>query len=91
MTRGQRALLVVIASIALGAVYVIYLNSVDFPPAGARLLPFLWLATAIAGWVLSMRAVRTDAYRPLAFISLARNVPNTAFAGMFAFAALMGD
>ena len=80
-----------IVSIALGIAYVVYLNSVDFPPAVARLLPFLWLATAVVGWVLSMRAVRTEAYHPLAFISLALNVPNTAFGGMFAFAALMGD
>ena len=91
MTAGARALLLVIASAALGAAYYAYVSSVDFPPALARVVPLLWLATAVAGWFIGVRAIRVGAGKAAAIAGLALNVPNTAFAVLFGLAALMGD
>lgn len=91
MTQGGRALLVVIASAAVGVAYFAYLNAVDFPPTVARLVPLLWLATAVGGWILGARGMREAAGKAAAIASLVLNVPNTVFAALFAIGALLGD
>ena len=56
----MRALLLVLGSAVLGAVYFLYLNAEPFPPAIVRLVPIVWLAGAVAGGVLAVRALRSN-------------------------------
>ncbi len=90
MNQGGRALLVVLASSAVGAAYFSYLTAVPFPPGIVRLIPFAWFAACVVGWVWSIRALRTANGRPLSVVALALNVPNTIFAAIFLLAAMMG-
>ncbi len=91
MSNGARALLVVLASSAVGAAYFSYLTAVPFPPEIVRLVPLAWFAACVAGWVWSIRALRTGDGRPLSVVALALNVLNTMFAAIFLLAAMMGD
>ncbi len=91
MSNGGRALLVVLASSAVGAAYFSYLTAVPFPPEIVRLVPLAWFAGCVAGWVWSIRALRTGDGRPLSVVALALNVLNTMFAAIFLLAAMMGD
>ena len=91
MITTVRALLVVVGSAALGVAYVRYLRATPFPPDIARIVPQLWLAGSVAGWILGVRALRNDTSKLAAIVALIFNVPNTFFAAAYAFAALMGD
>ena len=91
MSNGGRALLVVLTSSAVGAAYFSYLTAAPFPPGIVRLVPLAWFAACVAGWVWSIRALRTGDGRPLSVVALALNVPNTMFAVIFLLAAMMGD
>ena len=91
MSNRGRALLVVLASSAVGAGYFSYLTVVPFPPGIARLVPLAWFAACVAGWVWSLRALRAGDGRSLAIVALALNVPNTIFAAIFLLAAMVGD
>ena len=55
MSNGGRALLVVLASSAIGAAYFSYLTAVPFPPGIVRLVPLAWSAACVVGWVWSIR------------------------------------
>ncbi len=90
MSNGGRALLAVLASSAVGAAYFSYLTAVPFPPGIVRLVPLVWVAACVAGWVWSIRALRAGAGRLLPIVALALNVPNTMFATIFLVAAMMG-
>ena len=90
MSKGGRALLVVLSSSA-GAAYFSYLTAVPFPPGIVRLVPLAWFAACVAGWVWSIRALRAGDGRSLPIVALALNVPNTMFAAIFLLAAIMGD
>ena len=90
MSNGGRALLVVLASLAIGAAYFSYLTAVPFPPGIARLVPLAWSAGCAAGWAWSIRALRTGDGRRLSVAALALNVPNTVFAAIFLLGAMMG-
>ena len=89
-SRGRIALLVTLASLALGGVYYAYLVAVPFPPGAARIIPFTWLAGALAGLILALGATRADVHRPLGVASVVLGVPSLVLATIFAFAALMG-
>ena len=91
MSNEGRALLLVLASSAVGAAYFSYLMAVPFPPAIVRVVPLAWFAACVAGWVWSIRALRAGDGRSLPIVALAINVPNTMFAAIFMLAALMGD
>ena len=90
MSNGGRALLVVLASSAIGAAYFSYLTAVPFPPGIVRLVPLAWSAACVVGWVWSIRALRSGDGRALSVAALALNVPNTMFAALFLLAAMMG-
>ncbi len=90
MSNGGRALLVVLASSAVGAAYFAYLTAVPFPPGIVRLVPPGWFAACLVGWVWSIRALRTGDGRPLSVVALALNIPNTILAAIFLLAAMMG-
>ena len=91
MSNGMRALLVVLGSALLGAVYVSYLKAEPFPPDIVRLVPIVWLAGAMAGGVLAARALTSSKNRVAAGLALALDIPNSGFAAVFSMAALMGD
>lgn len=91
MSNGSRAWLSVLASSVVGAAYVSYLTAVPFPPEIVRLVPLAWCGACAAGWVWSIRAIRTGDGRSLSIVALALNVPNTMFAAIFLLAAMMGD
>ena len=91
MSKGLGALLVVLASSAVGAVYFLYLKTVPFPPDIARLVPLAWFAACAAGWAWSIRALRAGDGRFLPSVALVLNVPNTLLAAIFSLAAVMGD
>jgi hypothetical protein len=90
MSNAGRALLVVLASSAVGASYFAYLTLVPFPPAVARLVPIAWCAACVAGWVWSIRSLRAGKRIWLPLVALVFNVPNTMFAAIFLLAAMMG-
>ena len=50
MSNGGRALLVVLASSAIGAAYFSYLTAVRFPPGIVRLVPLAWLYVVRPEW-----------------------------------------
>ena len=54
----MRALLLVLGSAVLGAVYFSYIHAEPFPPDIVRLVPIVWLAGAVVEGVLSPRALR---------------------------------
>ena len=91
MSNEGRALLVVLASSAVGVAYFSYLRAVPFPPGIARVVPLAWFAACVAGWVWSIRALRSGDGRSLPIVALALNAPNTMFAAIFLLAAMMGD
>ena len=91
MSHGGRALLVVLASSAIGAAYFSYLTAVRFPPGIVRLVPLAWFVACIAGWMWSIRALRAGDGRSLPIMALALNIPNTMFAAIFLLAAMTGD
>lgn len=91
MSTEDRSLLVVLASGAVGVAYFSYLTAVPFPPGIVRLVPVVWFAACVSGWVLSLRALRGVDGRSLPMVALALNVPNTVFAAIFLLAAAMGD
>ncbi len=91
MSNGSRALLVVLAASAVGAAYFAYLTAVPFPPGIARLVPLVWFAACVAGWVWSIRALRAGVGRSLPVVALALNGPNTMFAAIFLLAPMTGD
>ncbi len=90
LSNGRRALLVVLASSVVGLAYFAYLTAVPFPPEIVRLVPLVWFAACLAGWVWSLRAFRADDGRVLPIAAFALNVPNTIFAAIFLLAAMMG-
>ena len=90
-TTGMVALLVAIASAAVGAAYFAYLNATPFPPNAARLVPFLWLAAAALGIVLGVAALRARQSPPLGIGAILIGIASGAFAAIFALAAVMGD
>jgi hypothetical protein len=91
MITSVRALSVVVGSAALGGAYYAYLVAVPFPPDVVRVVPLLWLAGSVAGWILVVQALRLDTRKLAAIVGLILNVPNTLFAAIFLLAALMGD
>jgi len=91
MTPGARALLVVVGSALVGALYFAYLRSEAFPPDIVRVVPLLWLAGSAVGWILLVGALRFDTRKLAALAALLLNVPNTLLAGIFSLAALMAD
>ena len=90
MSKGSRALLVVLASSAVGVAYFAYLMAVPFPPEIVRLVPLAWFAACVVGWVWSIRALRTSEGRLLPIVALVLNLPNTMCAAIFLLAAMMG-
>lgn len=86
----RRPLLIVVTSSVVGVAYFGYLTTVPFPPDIVRLVPLVWVAACLAGWVSAVRALRTNASRFLPVATLVLNVPNTALAAVFAIAAVMG-
>lgn len=90
MSNQSRALLVVLASSAVGAAYFAYLTAVPFPPPTARLVPLLWLAACVVGWVWAIGALRATDGRSLSIVAFVLNIPNTMFAAIFLLAAMMG-
>ncbi len=90
MSNGGRALLVVLASSAIGAAYFSYLTAVPCPPEIVRLVPLAWFVACITGWMWSIRALRAGDGRSLPIVALALNIPNTMFAAIFLLAAMMG-
>jgi hypothetical protein len=86
----MRALLLVLGSAVLGAVYFLYLNAEPFPPDIVRLVPIAWLAGAVAGGVLAARALRNNHNRVAAWLALALDIPNLVFAALFSMGALLG-
>ena len=90
ISSGMRALLLVLGSAVLGAVYFLYLNAEPFPPGIMRLVPIAWLASAVVGGVLAARALRSNNNRVAAGLALALDIPNSVFAAVFSMAALMG-
>ena len=86
-----RALSVVVGSAALGGAYRAYLTATPFPPDVVRVVPLLWLAGSVAGWILVVQALRLDTRKLAAIVGLILNVPNTLFAAISSLAALMGD
>jgi hypothetical protein len=91
VSNGMRALLLVLGSAVLGAVYFSYIHSEPFPPDIVRLVPIVWLACALVGGVRAGRALRSNNNRVAAGLALALNIPNSVFAAIFSMAALMGD
>ena len=91
MSNGSHAMLVVLAASAVGAAYFSYLTAVPFPPGIARLVPLVWFAACVTGWVWSIRALRAGDGRSLPIVALALNIPSTMFAAIFLLAALIGD
>jgi len=91
MSNGLRALLVVLASSAVGAAYFSYLTAVPFPPGTVRFVPLAWCAACVAGWVWSIQALRGGDDRSLSIAALSLNVPNTMLAVIFLLAAMVGD
>ena len=91
MSNGMRALLLVMGSAVLGAVYFAYLNAEPFPPDIVRLVPIAWFVGAVLGGVLAARAFRSNSNKVAAGLALALNIPNSVFAALFSMAALMGD
>lgn len=85
-----RALFLVMNSAVLGVLYFSYLNAEPFPPDIARLVPIAWLAGAVLGGVLAVRAFRSNR-STVAVLALVLNVPNLLLAAVFSLAALMGD
>ena len=90
MSNGARALIAVLVSSAVGAVYFSYLTAVPFPPGTARLVPVVWLVGCVKGWVWLIRALRTKEPRLLPIVALVLNAPNTLLAALFLLAAIMG-
>ena len=90
-TPGVMALLVTVASLALGGGYYLYLIATPFPPAAARVIPFLWLLAVVVGVVLGIKAVLGNAGRGLGLISIILAIPSALVAIIFSVAALMGD
>ena len=88
---GAHALLVVVGSAVVGALYFAYLRSEPFPPDVVRVVPLLWLAGSAMGWILVVAALRFDTRKLRALAALILNVPNTLLAGIFSLAAVMGD
>jgi hypothetical protein len=86
----MRALLLVLGSAVLGAVYFLYLNVEPFPPGIVRLVPIAWLAGAVIGGVLAIRALRSSHNRVAAGLALTLDIPNLVFAALFSMGALMG-
>lgn len=91
MSNGMRALLLVVGSALLGAVYFSYLNAEPFPPDIVRLVPIAWLAVAVLGGMHAARALRSNGNKVAAALALVLSVPNAVFASLFSMAALMGD
>ena len=91
MSNEGRPLLLVLASGAIGVAYFSYLTAVPFPPGIVRLVPLVWFAACVAGWVWSLRALRGADGRSLLIVALALNVPSTVLAAIFLLAAVMGD
>ena len=88
---SARALLVVVGSAVVGALYFAYLRSEPFPPDFVRVVPLVWLAGCAMGWVLVVAALRFDTRKLRALGALILNVPNTLLAVIFSLAAVMGD
>lgn len=86
----MRALLLVLGSAVLGAVYFLYLNAEPFPPDIVRLVPIAWLAGTVVGGVLAARALRSSDNRMAAGLALALDIPNLVFAALFSMGALLG-
>lgn len=91
LANGARALLVVLGSGFLGAVYLWYLEAEPFPPDLLRLVPVAWLAGSLAGALMAVRAIRGDRHRLAAGIALLSSLPNIVLAVLFTIGALMGD
>ena len=91
MITSVRPLSVVVGSAALGCGYRAYLVATPFPPDVVRVVPLLWLAGSVAGWMLVVQALRLDTHMLAATVGLMLNVPNTLFAAIYSLAALMGD
>jgi hypothetical protein len=91
MITSVRALSVVVGSAALGGDYYAYLVAVPFPPDVVRVVPLLWLAGSVAGWILVVQTLQLDTRKLASTVGLILNVPNTFFAAIYSLAALMGD
>jgi len=87
----MHALLLMLGSAVMGAMYFSYIHAEPFPPDIVRLVPIVWLACAVVGGVLAARALRSNNNRVAAGLALALNIPNSVFAAVFSMAALMGD
>ena len=91
LPRGVVVLLVTLLSGALGWAYYAYLLSVPFPPTVARIVPFVWLAGALAGLILGVRATISSRSRScLGVASLVLSLPNVWFAALYTMAAAFG-
>ena len=91
MIYSIRALLVVVGSALVGALYFAYLRSEPFPPNIVRAVPLVWMAGCAMGWILVAAALRFDTRKRPAVAAVTLNVPNTLFAAIFLLAAVMGD
>jgi hypothetical protein len=89
MNHGARALLVIVGSAVVDALYFAYLRSEPFPPDFVRVVPLLWLAGCAIGWTLVVASLRFDSRKLRALVALILNVPNTLFAAIFSLAAVM--
>ena len=91
MSTGTRALLLVVSSAVVGAIYFQYLTAEPFPPDIVRIVPIAWLVGSLLGGALATRALRTGGNRLAAGLALALDIPSSVFAAVFSLAALMGD
>ena len=88
---GLVALVVTVASVAVGIAYFVYLNATPFPPVWVRIVALIWFVCALGGLVLGVRVLSGRGRNALAVISVVLSVPSIMLAATFLLAALMGD
>lgn len=96
--RGLLALLVTLGSSLVGLAYVVYLRATPFPPDSARIVPFVWLLSALLGLALALWALRRGPLQRRSALALGVGIigvllalPNVVSAALYALGALMGD
>jgi hypothetical protein len=81
-----------IISVIIGLAYYFYLETVSFPPAFARIIPFIWLVLAAIGLFSSIKPLRTASKKsPATFVCIVAGLLSLFFASAFALGALIGD
>lgn len=87
---GILALAVALGSAILGGGYYAYLVTVPSPPEVTRIVPFVWMAAAVAGVHLGVRARNAPSTRYLGIVGATLSTVSVILAAIFAMAALFG-